>query len=1025
MKAARALIAVTSVILLLGSGAVLALNPSLDVSQYAHTSWTTRDGFSLGAIFAMAQTPDGYLWLGAQFGLYRFDGGHFTVWQPPAGQQLPDKPYSLLVTRDGTLWIGTYAGLVSWNGGKLTEYPEIGKAFVTSLLEDRDGTVWAGTMLDRPGTPLGRLCAIRSGRAECYGEDGAFGSFVWSLAEDNSGSFWAGADSGVWRWKPGPSKRYATPGMRVGDLALDSDGRLLIGIRNAGLKRMPANKLEPYPIRSASDPARLLSDRDVDSNKLFQDRDGALWIGTQERGLLHIYKGRTDAFKKVDGLSGDIICSIFEDREGDIWVATSSGLDRFREYAVTTITTKQGLSSDFALSLFASRNGSLWVASDHGLSRWKNGRATSVLKTSGLPGDSVQSLFEDYRGRMWVFTGHGLGYIKADRFVSVPGVPSSEVYSIAGDDAGNLWLSGNKGLSHLRDGRLVEHFPWAALGRKQQAKVVVPEHGGVWLAFWSDGGVLYFKDGHVRASYTPEAGLGKGHVPGLRLDRDGVLWAATEEGGLSRIKDGHVKTLTTRNGLPCDTVHWSMDDDDRSLWLYTACGLVRINRSEVEAWMADPKHRVETTVWDAADGVSLRAVSPGYYGPPVTKSGDGKLWFMSGDGIDVIDPRHIVVNRIPPPVHVEQVIVNHKSLWQNLPVAQASTLRLPPRIRDLDIDYTALSLVAPEKIRFKYKLEGQDRDWKEVVDKREAQYTNLPPGNYRFRVIASNNSGIWNNRGDTLEFSIAPAYYQTDWFRALSAMFFLVLLWAAYQLRVRYLHHEFEVTLEARVGERTRIARDLHDTLLQSAHGVLLRFQTVSQLLPDRPAEAKEKLDNAIEQTAKFVTEARDEVQGLRDSTVQSNDLANAISTLGEELVADPDNNLRPAFRVAVEGQSRNLHPIVRDEFFKIAAEALRNAFRHSEAQQIEVEIRYDSEQFRLRIRDDGKGFDERILVGKPTGGHYGLQGMRERARLIGGKLTVWSKVSTGTEVELCIPASKAYADHRRSWFSGKFAAKA
>ncbi len=287
-------------------------------------------------------------------------------------------------------------------------------------------------------------------------------------------------------------------------------------------------------------------------------------------------------------------------------------------------------------------------------------------------------------------------------------------------------------------------------------------------------------------------------------------------------------------------------------------------------------------------------------------------------------------------------------------------------------------------------------------------------------MIASNSDGVWNDNIARLDFSVAPAYYQTNWFRALCACMFFALLWAAYQWRVRQLHHQFDMTLEARVGERTRIARDLHDTLLQSAHGVLLRFQTVSHLLPDRPMEAKEKLDNAIDQTADFITEARDEVQGLRDSTVQSNDLALAISTLGQELGTDSTNH-RPALRVAVEGEARNLHPILRDEIYKIAAEALRNAFRHSQARQIEVEIRYDNEQFRLRVRDDGKGVDPAILSGQGNEGHFGLPGMRERASLIGGRLVVWSEVDAGTEVELRVPASAAYATAQRSsWFSRK-----
>jgi len=447
---------------------------------------------------------------------------------------------------------------------------------------------------------------------------------------------------------------------------------------------------------------------------------------------------------------------------------------------------------------------------------------------------------------------------------------------------------------------------------------------------------------------------------------------------------------------------------------------VRVARTELDAWIADPKHRIETTLWDAADGVGLASTSPAYFNPPVAKSTDGKLWFLGGEGASVVDPHHLAFNKIPPPVHIERIIADHKSYWQNLPDQAVSHLRLPARVRDLTIDYSALSLAAPEKIHFKYKLEGQDSDWREVINDREVQYSNLRPWHYRFRVIATNNSGVWNEQGDALEFSIAPAYYQTIWFRTVCVTAFAGLLWAAYQWRVRQMHHDFAMTLEARIDERIRIARDLHDTLLQSFHGLLLRFQTVSILLPERPIEAKEKLDSAIEQAAGAITEGRDAVQGLRASTVEGNDLARSISTLGEELENDSSNHRPLTFRVAVEGQARDFHPIVRDEIYKIAAEALHNAFHHAQAKQVEVEIRYDDE-FRLRVRDDGKGIDAAVLSSHGLEGHYGLRGMRERATLIKGKLAVWSEVNEGTEVELRVPASAAYSTLRkRSWLLQK-----
>jgi signal transduction histidine kinase/ligand-binding sensor domain-containing protein/DNA-binding NarL/FixJ family response regulator len=777
-----------------------ALDPPLQIDQYAHTAWTVRDGYSLGIVFATAQTPDGYLWLAAEFGLFRFDGVHFTPWQPPAGQELPNKPYSLLVSRDGTLWIGTFAGLASWNGIELTHYPEIDKAFVTSLLEARDGTVWAGILADK-----GQLCRIRGGRAQCYLQDGRFGTFVWSLAEDSSGVLWAGADSGLWRWKPGRPKRYETPG-RLGDLITTADGQLLIGIRGAGLQRLAGDKLESYLIRSALNPAEQIPDHDIKSNKLLRDRDGGVWIGTDGRGLIHVKDGKADTFTRADGLSGNISCSLFEDREGNIWFASERGLDRFRKLPVTTISAQQGLSSDVTKSVLASADGSVWVATNDGVTRWKDARPTVFRKASGLPDVGAQSLFQDSGGRVWVSTPRGLAYFDVDRFVTVDGLPSSEFSSIAGDGAGNLWLSGTTGLSRLHNGRFVETVPWSALGRRQRAAVVVPDDGGVWLSFWQDGGVMYFKDGKAHATYTFAEGLGKGHVPGLRRDRDGAVWAATEEGGLSRIKDGRIRTLTTNNGLPCNTIHWSIEDDHRSLWMYTACGLVRVMRAELDAWIADPTRRVATRRWGAADGVMLRGVSPAYFTPAAAKAADGKLWFVSGNGVQVIDPDHLPFNAIPPPVYIENVVADRK------PYSVANGLRLPPLVRDVTIEFIALSLAEPRNMQFRYRLDGHDNEWQEAVDRRQVSYANLPPGNYRFHVKASNNSGVWNEKGAQLEFSIASAFYQTNWFRLASAVLFIGLVWSGFQLRLHMRIRRLALT------EAERLARLRSEFLAQMSH---------------------------------------------------------------------------------------------------------------------------------------------------------------------------------------------------------------
>ena len=332
--------------------------------------------------------------------------------------------------------------------------------------------------------------------------------------------------------------------------------------------------------------------------------------------------------------------------------------------------------------------------------------------------------------------------------------------------------------------------------------------------------------------------------------------------------------MTKKNGLPCDSVISFIEDNAKRWWLYTACGVVELPDSELQRWWANPEAVVQTHVDDVLDGARPQG------GPSFNSaaySSDGRVWFASGFVLQMVDPSSLSQKALPAQAYIESLVADRQEF------KATPNLKVPPNPRDLQIDYTSPTFSIPQKVNFRYRLDGYDRDWHEAGTRRQAFYTDLPPGKYSFRVIASNSDGVWNDSAAKLDFSVAPAYYQTNWFRALCACIFLALLWAAYQWRVRQLHHQFEMTLEARVGERTRIARDLHDTLLQSAHGVLLRFQTVSQLLPDRPMEAKEKLDNAIDQTADFITEARDEVQGLRDSTVQSNDLALAISTLGQE----------------------------------------------------------------------------------------------------------------------------------------------
>jgi signal transduction histidine kinase len=526
-------------------------------------------------------------------------------------------------------------------------------------------------------------------------------------------------------------------------------------------------------------------------------------------------------------------------------------------------------------------------------------------------------------------------------------------------------------------------------------RIVADPQGGIWLGLAS-GDLAHLRNG--RLSTVTFGHHANSRVRAITVASDGSILGSTAFGVVGW-NNGKQQILTVQNGLPCDTVNTVISDDAGNLWLYAQCGLIEIPKQQMQLWWEHPESKLSLRLFDILDGAE------GGWAPfnSSAKTSDGRLWFTNSSVVQVIDPARIPENSLPPPVDISVLVADRKAY------PLESAIHLPPRTRDLEIDYTALSFAAPQKVLFRYVLEGHDAGWQEPGTRRQAFYNDLRPGAYRFRVIACNNDGVWNEAGAFLDFSILPAYYQTTWFRSSCAVAFLVLLWCAYQLRVRQLQRKFAGAVEVRVNERTRIARELHDTLLQSLHGLLMSFQRAANLLPERPVEAKLRLEGAIDEAAQAITEGREAVQGLRSSTTVTNDLALAIQTLGEELAAKQTTQNPPLFNVAVEGTSRDLNPILRDDVYRIAGEALRNAFQHGQAKRIEVEIHYDERQLRVRIRDDGKGLSPEVFANNGRAGHWGLQGMRERAKLVGGHLEIWSELDSGTEIELRIPASIAY----------------
>lgn len=999
-------------LLLVCCGSAFALNPSLEVNQYSHTSWLIRDGFTKGAIASMAQTPDGYLWLGTEFGLLRFDGRRTVAWQPPPDQQLPAMQImSLFAARDGSLWIGTAKGLAKWKDGKLTQYPELAEKYVFKIIEDQQGTIWASGI----AITTGRLCAIQPSGVHCEGDDGSLGRGAFNLFLDSKGNLWAGVKHGIWRFRPGPPQFYPLGGEPDGiqGIGEDFDGALLVGWKG-GIKRFVDGKTEPYPLSGVDGP--------FSARRILRDRDGGLWIGTGDRGVIHAYRGKADIFGSTDGLSGINVYSLFEDREGSIWISTGDGLDRFREFAVVTLTMKQGLSDVRVGSVLATKDGNVWLSTYGGLAQWTNGQITSFggggKQASKLNGQPPNSMFQDDTGRTWISTPLGFGYLQNDRFRQVSNVPGA-ITGIAQDSAGDLWFANEHAtLFQVRRETIVQQVPWTSLGHKDPASALAadPSRGGLWIGFGL-GGVAYFKDNQVRAAYAPGDGFAAGRVNHLLVARDGAVWASTD-GGVSRLQDGRITTLTSDNGLPCNTVHWMIGDSFDSFWLETTCGLVRITRSEMNNWIVAvdqnkaAKPPVQLLLLDSVDGV--RSGSSGtHFSPQVTQTADGKIWFYGFDGVSVVDPRNLPFNKLPPPVRVEQFIADRKTY----DVSSGAALRLPPLIRDLQIDYTALSLVAPERNLFRYRLDGRDDDWQEVTNRRQVFYNDLPPGNYRFRVLASNNNGVWNDAGTFFDFTIEPAYYQTIWFRIAVAITFLLLLVFIYQLRLRQVAGQVRARMEERLEERERIARDLHDTLLQGVQGLILKFHAISKQIP-RDTPAYVALERTLDHADDVLAEGRDRIRNLRVNSASLNDLPAAFRTIAEET----SSGREAVFKTVVEGHVRDLHPLVLEECYCIGREAIINALSHSEGQHVEAEIAYDSRQFRLRVRDDGRGIDPKILEAGGRSGHWGLQGMRERAQKIGGQLRFWSRPETGTEVELTVPGATAYRIHQsgKSRKSGK-----
>ncbi|SEG69136.1 Two component regulator propeller [Bryocella elongata] len=993
---------------------LLALNPDNRISQYGHAAWRVQDGAIGGNPNAFAQTPDGYLWVGTPSGLYRYDGASFLAWNPPPGQHYPfaiANITALYTARDGSLWIGGGGGLSHWANGKFTSV-DAPIAEVEGIAEDGEGAIWITRSHMHQFT--GPLCKVSADIEQCFGESSGIQSIAAGpIATDAHGRFWIAGVGSVIEWQGKLIREHFLSGARspdssrllnttmAGGEGIVWTGESRTGPRD-GLQRLSDERWSPYT-------APGFNGANVAVNTLFLDQDHCLWIGTENQGIYRIHGQNVDHFGHDDGLSSNFVTRIFQDHEGGIWIATSEGLDHFRDLPIVTYSSVQGVSADYVATMLARRDGSVTIASDTSMSSIHASVVTPLKMPPWMHGHPT-AMLEDDRGNLWIGGDGGLRVQAGGQWHVVTGsaLMGDDVRSLAEATDHTIWaeiIGLHPRLLRIENYKVREefkppHFPAAFF-------VVTDPHGGVWLSFL-DGRLMHYQTGQWQ-ELSMEPLVRKysriGTIFNISFDSDGTLWGVAN-GGVIGYRHGRLQLLNERNGLPCARTYAALADLHGDLWLSTVCGLMRIKHSDLERWWADPESRFQVSPFQAIDG--FRAGIPLSH-PAAVRSTDGKLWFHNNSVVMMIDPDHLPYNTVVPPVHVEQVIADRKVYGTE------SDLRLPPRTHQVEFDYAGLSFVAPSKVLFRYMLEGYDTQWQEPGTRRAAFYNDLPPGNYTFHVIACNNSGLWNKAGASMQLRVAPAYYQTNLFRVMCGAIVVALFWVFYLLRLRQMQQEFAVALEARVKERTRIARELHDTLLQSLHGLMFKFQAARNMLPRRPEDAMQTLDKAISETEQAIAESREAIHDLRSEPLSEQDLATLLEGIGEELAALQDTNHKsPSFRVIVEGDPQKLYPELQGEVYRIAREVLRNAFWHAGASQVEAEIRYDKNQLRLRIRDDGKGIDPKVLEESRRPGHWGLPGVRERAIQIGAQLSFWSQDGAGTEIEVTIPATVAYEEIRK-----------
>lgn len=981
------------------------------IAQMNHRAWVIKDG-APADIWAMVQGADGFIWLGTGSGLFRFDGVQFERYAPSASLDLSATDITALMqSADGDMWIGFLTGEISriQHGRAITYTASDGlpAGAVFCMSQTEDGAVWAATTNGLVRYTRGRWEKIDDGWNYPYHRA------TWMLI-DHEGTVWVTTGSELMFLRKG-AHRFEHTGIAAdmdAVLALSPDGTLWLSDGTHGTRALPGLSADHVPPALRAPLPRMDF---AHAKRILFDRNGAmwgtLWAGKGRGGVYHIADPMRlatgqplqpdqvdDIYDTANGLTSVIAVPLLEDKEGNLWVGTNFGLNSFHANEFHVVSPLPGESAAKAV-LAASDDGTVWIAQAGSVYRVQQGVPT--LMATGLP--LIDKALADHHG-VWLLAGdwfHWLDGKDAPKRVPMPEEGDRRViHAMAVDQADHLWISvENKGL-YVWSGNAWTSVRISADKDWSQPRTIAMDHdGSMWFGY-QDNRVAHWRNGQL-TEFTAHEGLDVGNVLTITADGSSVLIGG--ERGLAHLQGDRFQSVSMNRSPFLSGISGIVKTAQGDVWINASAGIVRIAAQEMQHVFDDPGYDFRYKLFDCDNGVPGIAIQQQPV-PSITAADDGKLWFFTNQGVGWIDPSQVHLNTVTPRVSAQWLTADGK---RYLP---SSSLVLPPHTKTVMLDYTAASYLAPQRVRFRYRLRGVDANWQDAGHQREAIYANLAPGRYRFDVIAANDDGFWSTEGSSLSFQIQPAFYQTRWFLLLCALAAALAALSLFRLKLRQVETRLKERLEVRHAERERIARELHDTLLQGVQGLILRFHAITQKMSSNDP-VRGLIEQALDRADEVLVEGRDKVRDLRLSGGMAKDLAETFIALGEELSEDHPVK----FRVITMGEERMIDRVICEEIYLIVREAMLNAFQHARAEAIEAQLDFEPKQLRVCVRDDGIGLDAQTLDTGCRPGHWGLIGMRERAQHIGGQLRILSAQSSGTEVALTVPGSIVYTPKRKS----------